>query len=265
MRLIVPKVSPGRYAAALFKERLNKNKNLVLGLPTGETVVEMYAEFARMRKNGEVSFQNVKTFNLDEYAGIEACHPQSYCSFMRQIFLKHVDMKKENFFIPGGMAADIEKECLDYEEKIKNAGGIDILFGGVGHNGHLAFNEPFSALRSRTHKVFLTKDTILANSRFFTPPQTPPQTAITVGVGTILDAREIVILAAGFKKAEALRAAVEGPVCAKWVISALQIHPKAVIVADAAACSNLEPGTFEYFKNLKDEYSEIEKKCLSEK
>ena len=261
MRLIVPRVSVGVYAAELFKERFKKNKNLVLGLPTGETVVEMYAEFVRMHKNGEVSFKNIKSFNLDEYAGIDACRPQSYCSFMQANLFKHVDARKENVFIPDGMAADIDKECAAYEEKIKNVGGIDLLFGGVGHNGHLAFNEPFSALRSRTHKVFLTKDTILANSRFFTPPDAQPDTAITMGVGTILDAREIVVLAAGFRKAEALRAAIEGPVCAKWVISALQIHPKAVIVADAAACGNLEPETFEYFKNLKDEYSEIEKLC----
>ncbi|MCL2887812.1 MAG: glucosamine-6-phosphate deaminase [Elusimicrobia bacterium] len=262
MRLIVPQISVGKYAAALFKERFNKKKNLVLALPTGETAVEMYAGFVKMHKNGDVSFKNIKSFNLDEYVGVEACHPQSYCSFMQNNLYNHVDIKKENIFMPDGTAEDIEKECLDYERKIKNAGGIDLLFGGVGQNGHLGFNEPYSALRSRTHKVFLTKNTIAANSRFFTPPQTPPDTAITMGVGTILDANEIVILASGFKKAEALRAAVEGPVCAKWVISALQIHPKAVIVADAAACSNLEPATFEYFKNLKDEYSEIEKLCL---
>ncbi|GHT39489.1 glucosamine-6-phosphate deaminase [Bacteroidia bacterium] len=265
MRLIVPQVSAGQYAAALFKERFNKKKNLVLALPTGGTAVEMYAEFVRMYKNGEVSFKEIKSFNLDEYAGIEAGHPQSYRSFMRHNLFDHVDIKKENIFIPDGMAEDIEKECVSYEQKIKDAGGIDLFFGGLGQNGHLAFNEPYSALSGRTHKVFLTKNTIEANSRFFTPPQRPPETAVTMGVGTILDAEEVVILVTGFKKAEALRAAVEGPVCAKWVISALQMHSKAVIVADAAACSNLEHDTFEYFKNLKDDYSEIEKACLARK
>ncbi|MGB2579974.1 glucosamine-6-phosphate deaminase [Elusimicrobium simillimum] len=260
MRLIVPE-NIGRYAAQLLKERMHGKKKFTLCLPTGSTSVDMYKNFRALVDAGKMSFKNVTTFNMDEYIGIEADCPQSYCTFMRQHLFNYVDIKPENAHMPDGNAKDVAAECIDYEEKIKKAGGLDLVFGGVGENGHIAFNEPYSSLNGRTHKVFLTESTIKANSRFFTPPDMPPTTAITVGMGTIMDAKEVVILVTGFKKAEALRAAIEGPVCSKWVISALQLHPKAVIVADQAACTNLEPSTFEYFKNLKDEYSEIEELC----
>ncbi|ACC98898.1 Glucosamine-6-phosphate deaminase [Elusimicrobium minutum Pei191] len=258
MRLIVPQINTGAYAARLLKKRLKDSKKFVLGLPTGGTAVDMYSAFREEYSKGNLSFKNVVTFNMDEYFGLPASHPQSYISFMKRHLFDHVDIKPENINIPDGNAKDIEKECFAYEEKIKNAGGIDLFFGGVGENGHIAFNEPFSSLQSQTHKVFLTQCTIKANSRFFNSEEETPKTAITVGVGTIMSAREVVILATGFKKAEAVRAALEGAVSSKWVISALQLHKKAVIVADSAACANLEPATFEYFKNLKDEYSELE-------
>ncbi|WP_424244998.1 glucosamine-6-phosphate deaminase [Elusimicrobium posterum] len=259
MRLIVPSENLGHWAAKLFKKRLNASsaKKFVLGLPTGSTSIDMYKNFRELYNKKEISFKNITTFNMDEYIGLEPQHPQSYRYFMEENLFKHVDINPKNINMPDGCAQDIDVQCADYEERIAKSGGIDLFFGGVGENGHLAFNEPFSSLKGLTHTVFLTESTIKANARFFTPPDLPPSTAITVGVGTIMSAKEVVILVSGFKKAQALKNAIEGPITSQWVISALQMHPKAVIVADQAACANLETSTFEYFQHLKDEYSLI--------
>ena len=170
---------------------------------------------------------------------------------MARNLFDHVDCPKENIHILNGNAEDLEAECASYEQKIKEAGGIDLFLGGIGPDGHIAFNEPFSSLTSRTRVKSLTTDTIIANSRFFDNDVTKvPRHALTVGVGTVMDAREVMILVNGHHKARALQAAVEGPVTQAWTISALQQHPHAIIVADEAATDELKVGTYKYFKDI---------------
>ena len=188
---------------------------------------------------------------MDEYIGLPDGHPESYHSFMWNNFFSHIDIKKEHVHILNGNAADPLKECADYEEAIKAAGGIDLFLGGIGPDGHIAFNEPGSSLSSRTRIKTLTTDTIIANSRFFEGDVNKvPKTAMTVGVGTVMDAREVLILVNGHSKARALQQAVEGAVNQMWTITALQLHPHGIIVADEAACAELKVGTYNYFKDI---------------
>ena len=223
----------------------------VLGLPTGSSPLGMYKALIEANKAGKVSFQNVVTFNMDEYIGLPEGHPESYHSFMWNNFFSHIDIKKEHVHILNGNAADPLKECADYEEAIKAAGGIDLFLGGIGPDGHIAFNEPGSSLSSRTRIKTLTTDTIIANSRFFEGDVNKvPKTAMTVGVGTVMDAREVLILVNGHSKARALQQAVEGAVNQMWTITALQLHPHGIIVADEAACAELKVGTYNYFKDI---------------
>lgn len=223
----------------------------VLGLPTGSTPLETYKELIRRHRAGEVSLRNVVTFNMDEYVGLPEEHPQSYHSFMRENFFRHVDIRPENIHILDGNAPDLERECADYEAAIVKAGGIDFFLGGVGEDGHIAFNEPFSSLASRTRVKTLTPDTLAANARFFGGDAAAvPARALTVGVGTILAAREVVILATGRRKARAVRHGVEGPYDHRWPVSALQTHPCGVIVCDEAAAEELRVATYRYFKNI---------------
>ena len=223
----------------------------VLGLPTGSTPLETYKELIRLHKAGEVSFQNVVTFNMDEYVGLAEDHPESYHSFMWTNFFSHVDIKAENVHILNGNAEDLMAECAAYEEAITKAGGIDLFMGGVGEDGHIAFNEPFSSLQSRTRIKTLTSDTIAVNSRFFGGDISKvPTQALTVGVGTILDARKVLILATGPKKARALRHAIEGSYNHQWTLSALQIHPAGIIVCDDRAAEELKVVTYRYFKDI---------------
>ena len=226
-------------------------KPFKLGLPTGSSPMAMYKKLIKKHKDGLVSFENVITFNLDEYIGLDADHPQSYHAFMWNTFFNHIDIKKENVNIPNGVAEDLEAECKAYEEKIKAAGGIDLFLGGVGTDGHIAFNEPGSSLSSRTRIKTLTTDTIVVNSRFFDyDVDQVPKTAITVGVGTILESEEILILVDGNHKSRALYHAVEGSVNQMWTVSALQLHRKGIIVCDYAACSDLRVGTYKYFLDI---------------
>ena len=188
---------------------------------------------------------------MDEYVGIPEDHPQSYHSFMWTNFFSHIDIKKENVHILNGNASDLEAECAAYEAKIEAVGGIDLFLGGIGPDGHIAFNEPGSSLSSRTRIKTLTTDTIIANSRFFEGDVNKvPKTALTVGVGTVMSAREVLILANGHGKARALQQAVEGAVNQMWTITALQLHPKGIIVCDEAACIELKVGTYNYFKDI---------------
>ena len=204
-----------------------------------------------MCKAGQVSFANVITFNMDEYVGIPKDHPESYHSFMWNNFFKHVDIRPENVNILDGNADDLAKECADYEARIVEAGGIDLFMGGVGEDGHIAFNEPFSSLNSRTRLKTLTQDTIQVNARFFGgDPDKVPALALTVGVATVMSAREVMILANGHAKARALREAVEGAVSQQWPISALQNHPKGMIICDEASTVELKVGTYRYFKDI---------------
>lgn len=258
MRLIIKQdyQSISQWAADYVVARINAAKPtaerpFVLGLPTGSSPLGMYKALIEANKAGKVSFQHVVTFNMDEYIGLPEGHPESYHSFMWNNFFSHIDIKKEHVHILNGNAADPLKECADYEEAIKAAGDIDLFLGGIGPDGHIAFNEPGSSLSSRTRIKTLTTDTIIANSRFFEGDVNKvPKTAMTVGVGTVMDAREVLILVNGHSKARALQQAVEGAVNQMWTITALQLHPHGIIVADEAACAELKVGTYNYFKDI---------------
>ena len=245
-----------KWAANHVVERINAFKPtaerpFVLGLPTGSSPEGMYAELVKACKEGRVSFRFVKTFNMDEYVGLPEEHPESYHSFMARNLFDHIDIPRENIHILNGNAEDLKAECARYEEMIREAGGIDLFIGGIGPDGHIAFNEPGSSLRSRTREKTLTTDTIIANSRFFDNDiNKVPHYALTVGVGTVMDAREVMILCNGHHKARALQAAVEGPVTQAWTISALQMHEHGIIVADEAACDELKVATYRYFKDI---------------
>lgn len=226
----------------------------VLGLPTGSTPLETYKELIRRHKAGEVSFRNVITFNMDEYVGLPQEHPESYHSFMWNNFFSHIDIPAGNVHILNGNAKDLIKECADYEATIVAAGGIDLFMGGIGEDGHIAFNEPFSSLQSRTREKTLTQDTIQVNSRFFGGDLSlVPKTALTVGVGTILSSKKVMILATGLKKARAVRHGVEGSYNHQWTISALQTHPSGIIVCDDDAASELRVATYRYFKDIEQD------------
>lgn len=223
----------------------------VLGLPTGSTPMGMYRALVRMYEAGEVSFANVVTFNMDEYVGIPENHPESYHTFMRENFFDHVDIPAANINILDGNAPDLARECADYERRIADAGGIDLFVGGVGEDGHIAFNEPFSSLSSRTRVKTLTTDTLIVNSRFFGGDvNAVPKQAMTVGVATILSAREVLIMALGHNKARAVRHGVEGSYNHRWTITAMQTHPAGIIVCDDAAAEELRVSTYRYFKDL---------------
>lgn len=223
----------------------------VLGCPTGSSPLGMYRRLIELYKEGKVSFRNVVTFNMDEYVGLPVDHPESYHSFMWNNFFSHIDIPVENVNILDGNAADLEAECARFEAKIKQYGGIDLFMGGVGPDGHIAFNEPGSSLTSRTRIKTLTQDTIIANSRFFEGnTDLVPKTALTVGVGTVMDARSVMLIVNGYNKARALQHGVEGGISQMWTISALQMHPKAIIVADEDACAELKVNTYRYFKDI---------------
>ncbi len=240
MRVIIEKDYDllSRWAAEYVISRINAakpsaEKPFVLGLPTGSSPVGMYANLSKACQEGRVSFNH---------------------SFMRKNLFDNIDCPKENIHILNGNAKDLAAECAAYEEAIRKVGGIDLFLGGIGPDGHIAFNEPFSSLKSRTRVKTLTTDTIIANSRFFdNDVNKVPKHALTVGVGTVMDAREVMILVNGHNKARALQAAVEGPVTQAWTISALQQHPHAIIVADDAACDELKVGTYRYFKDIEKE------------
>jgi glucosamine-6-phosphate isomerase len=244
------------WAAKHIVETINKfkpttEKPFILGLPTGSTPIGTYRELVRYYNEGKISFQDVVTFNMDEYIHLPEDHPESYHSFMWNNFFSHIDIKKENVNILNGNASDLEAECQRYEDKIKSYGGIDLFMGGIGPDGHIAFNEPCSSLKSRTRVKSLTTDTIIANSRFFENDiKKVPKQALTVGVGTVMDSREVMILANGHNKARALAMAIEGPVSHMWTVSVLQMHPKGIIVCDEDATDEMKVGTVRYFKDI---------------
>lgn len=246
----------GKWAARHIVERINAFKPtaerpFVLGLPTGSTPLEAYQHLIQMHKSGHVSFKHVVTFNMDEYVGLPASHPQSYHSFMYQNFFDHIDIPDENINLLNGNAEDVDAECRRYEDKIRTYGKINLFMGGVGNDGHIAFNEPASSLASRTRIKTLTHDTRVANSRFFDSDVSQvPKYALTVGVGTLLDAEEIMILVTGHAKAQALQAAVEGNVNHMWTISCLQLHAKSMIVCDEPATMELKVKTVKYFHEM---------------
>ncbi|OGU35405.1 MAG: glucosamine-6-phosphate deaminase [Ignavibacteria bacterium GWB2_35_6b] len=248
---LVSKWTASYVVKSILKFNPSADRYFVLGLPTGSSPIGMYKELINLNKQGIISFKYVKTFNMDEYVGLREDHPESYHSFMNKHFFDHIDINRKNINILNGNAPDLKKECEEYEEKIKEAGGIKLFVGGVGPDGHIAFNEPGSSLASKTRVKTLTTDTIIANSRFFDNDiNKVPKTALTVGVKTVLDAEEVVIIVSGLSKALALAKCVEEGVNHIWTLSVLQLHPKGLIVSDDAATVELKVGTVNYFKEI---------------
>lgn len=245
-----------RWAAKYMAKKINDfnpsaENPFVLGLPTGSSPVGTYQELITMSKSAKISFENVVTFNMDEYVGLAEEHPESYHSFMNRNFFNHINVNRKNVHIPNGNAPDMMEECISYEEKIKASGGIELFLGGMGADGHIAFNVPGSSLTSRTRLVNLNYETIAANARFFDNDLAKvPKQALTVGVQTVMDAREVLIIVNGYKKARALKQVVEGGINHMWTLSALQSHPNAIIVCDDEATWELKVGTVNYFKEL---------------
>ncbi len=267
MRLIITKHNLGLFASCYVMDKINKHdclkkKQFVLGLPTGGTAEDMYKHLVLFYKQKMISLSSVVTFNMDEYIGIDREHSQSYYQYMKTKFFDYVDLLDQNINIPNGMAKNIKEECENYEKKILQVGGIDLFIGGVGENGHIAFNEQYSSLSSKTRDKELNKSTIHANARFFDNDiNKVPKSAITVGVSTIMEAEEVMILVSGVKKAVALQQALEGSVSHLYTITALQMHKKAIIVADEEACLELKLKTYKYFLEIEDEFSYIDKMC----
>ena len=243
-----------RYIAARIKAH-KEDRPFVLGLPTGSSPIGVYSELIKMYEAGEISFKNVVTFNMDEYVGLPREHDQSYWYFMHYYFFDHVDVPAENINILNGLAEDAEAECARYEEKIASYGGIDLFLGGIGVDGHLAFNEPGTSLTSRTGLRKLTSDTRIVNSRFFdNDPEKVPAYALSVGIGTVMDAKEVIVVINGHNKARALAKVVEGGISQKWTCSALQMHQNAIICCDEPACGELTVDTYKYYLDIeKDE------------
>lgn len=223
----------------------------VLGLPTGSSPETIYKILVQRFKDGDVSFKYVITFNMDEYVGLPREHPESYHSFMYKHFFSHIDINPANINILNGNAPDLEAECRAYEEKITRAGGIDLFLGGIGPDGHIAFNEPGSSLASRTRIKTLAYDTIIANSRFFGNDLAQvPRMALTVGVATVMDAREVIVIITGAHKALALQKCIEGGINHMWTLSSLQMHPHSMLVVDEDATLELQVKTVKYFKSI---------------
>ena len=237
------------YVAMRIKEaNPTAEKPFKLGCPTGSSPLGLYRELIRKYEAGELSFQNVVTFNMDEYVKLPEEHPESYHSFMWTNFFSHIDIKKENVHILNGNAENLTEECENYEKAIEAAGGIDLFMGGVGPDGHLAFNEPGSSLASKTRIKTLTTDTIHANSRFFEGNlDLVPKQALTVGIGTVMAAKEVLLVCNGHNKARALKHCIDGYISHKWTSSMLQMHPHAIVVCDEAACDELTVGTYKYY------------------
>ena len=261
MRVIirVDSLEVGEWAAAHIARCINEHaptarRPFVLGLPAGSSPIPTYRELIRFQEAGRVSFRNVVTFNMDEYVGLPRNHPDSYRCFMNDNLFDHVDIQKKNINVLDGSAGDLDAECAANEKKIERYGGIRLFLGGIGPDGHIAFNEPGASLASRTRVTTLTRETRNTNARFFRgDPGKVPATALTVGVGTVMDAQRVVILVTGAEKARALQRVVERGVNHLWTASALQLHPHAVIVCDAAATAELEVGTVNYFKDLEED------------
>ena len=238
---------------AIKAKEKKTSKPFVLGLPTGSSPIPVYKKLIEMYNAGEISFKNVVTFNMDEYVGLPAEHEQSYIYFMRTNLFNHIDIPEENINIPNGNAEDLEAECARYEEKIKQYGGIDLFLGGIGVDGHIAFNEPYTPISSRTGVRTLNYDTRIVNSRFFgNDPAAVPAKALSVGVATITDAKTVMLIAGGHSKAQAIAATVEGSLSHVWTASALQLHSDAIIVCDEDACGNLKVDTYKYFLMLEN-------------
>jgi len=242
MEVIIKKdyAEMSKEAAKIVAKLLYEKPNAVLGLATGSTPIGLYKELIRMHKDEGLDFSKVVTFNLDEYIGLPATHDQSYNYFMNDNLFKSINVNPENVHVPNGMAPDVDAFCEWYEDEIDAAGGLDIQVLGIGGDGHIAFNEPGSSLASRTRMKTLTEETIDDNARFFAKKEDVPRYAITMGVGTILEAGQCLMLANGEKKAKVVAKAIEGPVSSMVTASALQLHPNVTAVLDEPAAAELE-------------------------
>lgn len=240
-----------RAAAQVVADVLNAKPNAVLGMATGSTPLGLYKELVRMHKEEGLDFSQVTTFNLDEYVGLPVDHDQSYHYFMHENFFKHVNVPTQNIYIPSGTTNNYKAFCQWYEERIEESGGVDIQILGIGSDGHIAFNEPTSSLSSRTRLKTLAKPTIDDNSRFFKKRQDVPIYAITMGVGTILESRKLLLVANGKGKADAIAQMIEGPVTSMITASAMQLHESAHVFIDDDAASKLQ---------MRDYYDWIQKK-----
>ena len=229
-----------RQAAQLIATAIKKKPSLSLGLATGGTMVDLYQHLVRMHKQGAIDFSQVVTFNLDEYLGLPASHPQSFHHFMQNTLFRHVNINPHNIHIPDGtIRGNYDQYCASYEQAIRDAGGIDIQLLGIGRNGHIGFNEPTSSLASRTRLKVLSQETLNDNARFFAPGEESPQCSITMGIGTILEARKILLLATGEAKADAVAKSISGPVTSAVPASVLQLHPNVTFLLDEGAASRL--------------------------
>lgn len=242
MELIIQrdKDAAARLVARIVAHEIRTNPRAVLGLATGSTMEAVYQHLVQMHRAAGLDFSGVSTFNLDEYVGLAADDPHSYRYFMNQHLFQQVNIHQANTHLPNGRAADLGAECRNYESLIAQAGGIDLQLLGIGKSGHIGFNEPLSALKSRTREKALTPTTIQQNAPFFGGEAKMPRRAITMGVGTILDARRCILLATGEAKAEIIAQAVEGPITSMVTASALQLHPKATVIVDEAAAAKLK-------------------------
>lgn len=239
-------------AAQIIAGVVRRKPNCVLGLATGSTPVGTYKELIRLHKKEGLDFSQVSSFNLDEYVGLPGTHDQSYRYFMNDNLFNHINIDKKKTRVPDGMARDIEKSCEEYEKAIKKAGGIDIQVLGIGGNGHIAFNEPGSSLASRTRVKTLDDKTISDNARFFKNKNEVPRYAITMGIGTIMEARELILLANKENKAGAISATIEGCITAQVPASVVQMHPKCTIIVDKPAASKLKRAYNDRPAELKD-------------
>lgn len=237
-----------KYGARIIEQLVRAKPDAILGLATGSTPLALYRELIRIHSEEGLDFSSVSTFNLDEYVGLPAAHPASYHHFMQVNLFDHLNIAPARIHIPDGMARDIPGLCHDYEAAISAAGGIDLQLLGIGHNGHIGFNEHGSSLASRTRIKTLTNDTVSANRRFFSTAESVPQHVITMGVGTIMEARTCVLLAFGEAKAEAVAAMIEGPVTAMCPASVLQMHPQTIVIVDEPAAHLLKHA--EYYRHV---------------
>lgn len=269
MRLIILEDAQvvAEWTARFVMQRINEFKPgpsnyFVLGLPTGGTPLAMYRRLIHYYNEGKVSFKYVKTFNMDEYVGLARDHPESYHHYMWHEFFRHVDIDPDNAHVLDGNAPDLVAECNNFEALIKQAGGVHLFVGGIGPDGHIAFNEPGSSLVSRTRVKTLAYDTLEANKRFFNNDISKvPKQALTVGVGTVMDAKEVMIIITGVHKALALSKAVEEGVNHMWTVSAFQQHPQTLFVCDEDATLELRVKTVKYFKTLSGEHQKLIADC----
>ena len=242
-----------RVASRLVRKILSSRSNLVLGLATGGTLLRLYREMIRMYQAGELSFQDCTSFNLDEYVGLPPEDERSYHHYMRTHLFDQVDMDPEHIHLPNGCADDLRQACRDYEQKIKESGGIDLQILGIGANGHIGFNEPTGSLASRTWVKILSEQTMRANAVYFDRPEDVPRHVVTMGIATVMETRHCLLLANGVKKADAVRNMIEGPISASCPASILQMHRRVTIVLDEEAA---------YLLTFKDRYKWVEQKKL---